>query len=370
MKLQIFEADGFIVDYQFRHILTNVKNDTECVFIVSTKEINGDIAVDSKDVKRFLFKFNKFIKKLKRNNKTIVLFLNSWYKQYSYIFEIEGVNEVVYLDFFLYDTYKKLLIQKQSEIVERYICNIDTRFLFLTNKPIGLHRIGLVYKLQKADLLTHSDYSFMIHNRFTENNCNQTMSAFNIKKFNIQKFHKKFKNTLDLEFNNEELQKVNHAHYTGIPYNVDLFKNCNFQLISETHFDMTVWITEKTWTSIANSRPFIIAAYPGFLKKLKEMGFRTFENYLAVPNYDSIEDDMLRLDAIVENVNYWVNNIKKYETKIAEDTEHNFNQFKKLYQHNQKVVDSFLTKYNLTGPKNFLQGYDNYKNQIWYKDSL
>jgi hypothetical protein len=368
MKLQTFEADGFIADTQFKNVLRNIKNNTDCVFIISTREINGDIAVDPNNIKSFAPKFLNFIKKIKKNNnKKIVLFLNSWYKKYKHIFEIPQVDEVVYLDFFLYDTYKKLLIEKKAELVDRYNYNINNRFLFLINKPVGLHRIGLVYKLHQAGLLKHSDYSFAIHNRFTENECKKTMTAFKTKKFKMHRFYKKVKNSLDLEFNTEELQKINHTHYTGIPYNVELFKNCNFQLISETHFDMSIWITEKTWIAIANKRPFIIAAHPGVLKKLKSMGFKTFENYLAVSNYDRIKDNMLRLEAIVENVNYWVNNINKYEQQIIDDTEHNFRQFLKLYKDNQKIIDNFASRYNLSMPLNFLNGYDNYENQIWYK---
>jgi hypothetical protein len=367
MKIQAFEADGFIIDGQFKNVLSNVRDDTDCVFINSTKEINGDIAVDENNIKTFAPKFTKFIKELKKNNRTIVLFLDSWYKKYKHIFEIKGVNEVVYLDFFLYDTYRKLLIEKKSKIVEKYNYNLDNRYLFLTNKPIGLHRIGLVYKLHQADLLKHSDYSFAIHNQFTENECKNTMTAFNNEKFNIQKFHKKVKNSLDLKSNADELKKINHAHYTGIPYNDSLFRNCNFQLISETHFDMTVWITEKTWISIANKRPFIIAAYPGFLKKLNSMGFKTFENYLAVPDYDSIDNDMLRLDAIVKNVDYWVKNINKYENQIIKDTEHNFQRFLEISQNNQKTIDEFTVKYKLQDSFNFLKGYENYVDQIWHE---
>lgn len=371
MKIQKFEADGFIVNDQFKNVLSNIKNDTEYVFIISTREINGDIVVDSNNIKPFAEKFSKFIKKIrKKNKKTIFLLLNSWYKQFEHIFELKEINEVIYIDLFLYDTHKKLLIEKQSKIVEKYQYNTDrNRFLFLTNKPIALHRIGLVYKLYQRDLLKNSDYSFMIHNKFMLDKCEETMGLFNNQKFNIRKFHKKVKNSLDLSFNDKELQKAHTGHYTGIPYDESLFQKCNFQLISETHFDMTVWITEKTWISIANKRPFIIAAYPGFLKKLKEMGFKTFEDYLAVPNYDSIKDDMLRLDAIVSNVDYWINNIYKYEDEIVRDTDHNFKKFLEIAQKNQKIIEDLKNKHNLLDFNNIINGYENYEDQIWFKKS-
>lgn len=183
----------------------------------------------------------------------------------------------------------------------------------------------------------------------------------------FDEFYNKTKRSLDLDYDSKNIEKINHTHYTGIPYDHKLFEMCNFQLISETHFDTTAWITEKTWISIANKRPFIIASFPNTLEKLKSMGFRTFEKYTAVKHYDSIINDESRLDAIVKNIEYWNTNIKDFYSEIKEDTEYNFQNFLKIAKSNEEIVNNFISKYQLPLTCDFVRAYDNYINQIWYK---
>jgi hypothetical protein len=335
------------------------------LLLFSTKEINGDIAVDSLYIPVFKEKYKNFIEELSVNNRKIILFLNSWYKQYSDIFEIDGIAEIVYLDLFLYDTYRKLIVHQISPTINEYKLNPINNFLFLMNKPANVHRIGLLYKLYKNNLLNNCDYSFVIHNSFTDAECRKKMNFLSNEEFDI--FYSATKRSLDLEFDLASVEQINHTHYTGIPYNQRLFESCNFQVISETHFDTTVWITEKTWISIANKRPFIIASYPGILKKLKSMGFKTFENYTIKPNYDSIVNDEERLDTIVENIKYWKNNIQNFYLDMVNDVEHNYNLFLEIAKHNENKVNDFINKYQLPLDCDFVRAYDNYKNQIWYK---
>jgi hypothetical protein len=364
MIFEILEADGFICDHQFDNVLSQVKPSTEMVLLFSTKEINGDIAVDANYIPEFRKKYKKFIEKLSIN-RTVILFLNSWYKQFSDIFEIAGVTEVIYLDLFLYDTYRKLVVHKYSPLVSSYKIQDKNNYLFLMNKPANIHRIGLLYKLYRNDLLGDCTYSFIIHNSFTDAECRKKMSFLTDNEFN--EFYQSTKRSLDLDYDLTQIEQINHTHYTGIPYDFELFNLCNFQLISETHFDTTVWITEKTWISIANKKPFIIASYPGILKKLKSMGFRTFESYTKIPDYDEIKNDDDRLNAIVENVKYWNNNIKDFYSEILKDTEHNYQLFLKRAQFNESIINNFIDNYQLPLNCDFVRAYDNYNNQIWYK---
>lgn len=364
MIFEILEADGFICDHQFDDVLSRVTPSTEMVLLFSTKEINGDIAVDTNYIPEFKKKYKNFIEKLSIN-RTVILFLNSWYKQYSDIFEIKGITEVVYLDLFLYDTYRKLVVHNYSPLVSSYEIKNKNNYLFLMNKPANIHRIGLLYKLYNQNLLDNCTYSFIIHNSFTEKECRKKMNFLSDKEFD--NFYQSTKKSLDLEYDPNNIEKINHTHYTGIPYDVELFNLCNFQLISETHFDTTVWITEKTWISIANKCPFIIASYPGILKKLKSMGFKTFENYTKIVDYDEIKNDENRINAIVENVKYWNSNIQNFYSNIVEDTEYNYQLFLKIAKSNEEVIDSFINKYQMPLTCDFVRAYDNYNNQIWYK---
>ena len=68
------------------------------------------------------------------------------------------------------------------------------------------------------------------------------------------------------------------------------------------------------------------------------MGFRTFEEYLPV-KYDNILDHEQRLNAIVENVEFLVNNTSALENDLINDIKHNHQNFIKLAYNN---IDNIL----------------------------
>lgn len=87
-------------------------------------------------------------------------------------------------------------------------------------------------------------------------------------------------------------------------------------VIIETHYDQleftsspngydpqfsTSSITEKTYKAIACQRPFIALATPYWLRDLKKLGFKTFNPYID-ETYDTLEDNQLRLNSIVDEI--------------------------------------------------------------------
>lgn len=86
-----------------------------------------------------------------------------------------------------------------------------------------------------------------------------------------------------------------------------LFKQSYFSLIPESvfdrHFDRWPWwregfLTEKTFKVIYNLQPFIIVGAPGSLRRLQEIGFKTFDGFID-ESYDEIYDDEKRMEAII-----------------------------------------------------------------------
>jgi hypothetical protein len=58
------------------------------------------------------------------------------------------------------------------------------------------------------------------------------------------------------------------------------YKKFFVEIISETYFNgNTFFVTEKTWRPILLKTPFIIQGSTGFLKNLKNMGFKTFDKW-------------------------------------------------------------------------------------------
>jgi hypothetical protein len=89
-----------------------------------------------------------------------------------------------------------------------------------------------------------------------------------------------------------------------------------------------------------------MASSPGTLAKLKSLGFKTFENYMLDSEYDQITDNSARLQAIVNNVEYFMNTHRDHVDSITLDVEHNFQLFKDLARLEIAKLQSFLNSNN------------------------
>lgn len=89
------------------------------------------------------------------------------------------------------------------------------------------------------------------------------------------------------------------------------YNDSYFSLIHETIFYKesfngfghipTLFLTEKTYKTIAAKHPFIIAQRPGILSALHSEGYKTFSPYID-ETYDTIDNDRDRLNAIYNEV--------------------------------------------------------------------
>jgi hypothetical protein len=109
----------------------------------------------------------------------------------------------------------------------------------------------------------------------------------------------------------------------------DLFKQTNFSIVTESEYlspdiDNSEFFTEKIYRAIYNKHPFILVGAPKCLSALKAMGFKTFENYLPIPEYDNILDLFPRLDAIVDNIVAFPDAIAQYSSNINDDIDYNY----------------------------------------------
>jgi hypothetical protein len=93
--------------------------------------------------------------------------------------------------------------------------------------------------------------------------------------------------------------KNNTTSNASADYCASDYQTTQIEVVLETLFDDTRWhLTEKILRPIACGHPFILAATSGSLLYLKRYGFETF-NGLIDETYDTIEDPVLRLRAIV-----------------------------------------------------------------------
>ena len=99
-------------------------------------------------------------------------------------------------------------------------------------------------------------------------------------------------------------------------------------------------ISEKTLNAIDNYRPFIIVGAPGTLKMLKEMNFKTFDQWWD-ESYDEINNNTDRLAKICDIIDY-INSFSLHELKSFYDDMlpiliHNRKNFKRIPKFYNKI---------------------------------
>jgi hypothetical protein len=60
-------------------------------------------------------------------------------------------------------------------------------------------------------------------------------------------------------------------------------------------------LTEKIFKPLINFQPFIFVAFPGALKLLRELGFKTFDGYID-ESYDDETDNGIRMNLIIKEI--------------------------------------------------------------------
>lgn len=200
------------------------------------------------------------------------------------------------------------------------------------------HRIQLLKRFYESSSLDKLLWSFSISDAAAENIKQNSFSNYTDSEF--QNFLNSCIRYLDYSNNCNDT-----FIHIGYPYDVDLYNNTGFSIIAETEFHAVdyVYFTEKTWRPIVNKHPFVLAAPAKNYHRLKSLGFRTFENYLKIPDYCGITNVDGMLDAIFENSIEFSKLLsqQKFSVKIKEDTEFNYLLFKRL-------AEDELTKFSET----------------------
>lgn len=377
-------------------------NDTPSEILILT------IVWESGDPAKWKDEFQQFvsqIKKIHTSLKIIVIFDN-WFKPYQLNFF--NVDEIFYINFWIYKVYESLIVQRTSEIATEWKSDAS-KVLFLTGKAHKIQRTRLLYKLLNSELKPDLDWSYQIRH---EDLAESLVFLNDITSDELIEF-------LHLSYSNLDGHLNTYLGSRGIKFDPAIYKNSVLQIISETNFDRPLlypFVTEKIWVSIANRRPFVIAGEIGYLDFLKSIGIRTFDQCLLMPNYDNpnqenfldynpesgrngkfihtqeiqhwnnfyqnfrdttwpehvpynqvstlpdyVQQEIkqnyrhgqysigeIRLDAIVANSIFFKNNAKKNESLIKQDIEHNFLKFLELAQYEKSQLANLCVRQKLT----------------------
>jgi hypothetical protein len=359
-------------------------------------------------VSRFASHLKRITSQIK--NKKCYFMFHPWFKTYAQHFDDIGGTDIMFFDVCLVKLYVDVVVEKKSEINKTWNPE-STKFLFLTGLQHKIQRTRLLYKFYKSRLLKNAEWSWGL----------------------TDTGGKKFLNELSDQEYQEFINEVLHSPDDYGPlgggggtlnahYGSSLYKDKLFDVVSETQFDTlrmdNALISEKTWKSIINRLPFIIAGNQLSLKKLKNLGYFTFEEFMIIPNYDdpdcsnylmridgvphyrmpdsqwekfysaiadlswpeckthddaitlpaSIQQEIhqhlvipiqsdteMRLDAIIENTKHCLKTLASNKDVIVPMLDHNYNQLIKSAQHDLDSINKFLAQHGIDIPWDILK---------------
>ena len=127
---------------------------------------------------------------------------------------------------------------------------------------------------------------------------------------------------------------LDHSNAQQIVDDIKYFNDSYFSLVTETNYFKNYgqldghFLTEKTFKAISGKHPFILVGRPGLVESLRTLGYKTFSPYIN-ESYDWIEDDEMRLEAIINEVerlcNFTDSQWLDFQTNVQSIVEHNFN---------------------------------------------
>lgn len=252
---------------------------------------------------------DEFLQQFYRLPNPVTLILNSWAKH----LPIDARFDTFYIDFCVWRTYNEIVNKGLSSINPAWNAHSNS-FLFLTGKPEKRHRINLLYRLEQEGLTDRASVSLFIN----EENRARCREMLPVDDQEFERFVNRFNGSPD----GVRPLPAYSIHYGGIPYDANLFTH-KFRLISETTTDLKpAFPSEKTWITVLNQQPFIIAGDHLVCKYLKNLGFSTFDQAL-ITDYDSIVSWPKREQAIVSNVAHWLDT----DYDFGPETKHNHARF-------------------------------------------
>jgi len=258
----------------------------------------------------------------------------------------------------IYQSYKNRL-----SVLPQWNFNSD-KFLFLGGQPARKNRITLLSKFYDKNLLDKSIWSFFIPDKEQDKEwCRNELSHYT----DIQ--YKKFLQDCNRSVDDLYETAKTYAGYTGKqwldsdilkneflndPNFIDpsVFQSTAFSVVSEGHVHPPGndyrFLTEKTWRTVLNCHPFILACVPQRMDFIKQKGLKTFESYMSNPQYAYIEDYNDRLDTVVTNTENFLKNISQYKDAISNDIYYNYNRFFQIVKENQAVINHLKEKFSIS----------------------
>jgi len=204
------------------------------------------------------------------------------------------------------------------------------------NRTMRAHRYWLAYLALKHNLLSDSYFSFLNPsldiNSLTKILVKYT-SDYEESSINAEQIYKMIPYELDTHHLTAEQKK-------GFPTDnnkKEFYENSYIHITSETSLGNSmsegIFFSEKTFHPILNLQPFIYIGCFDALKKLRELGFKTFHPYID-ESYDDEKDPIARFKMIEKE-------IQKINERPIEEIHQWYYSIKDILLHNQTQLKTF-----------------------------
>ena len=246
-----------------------------------------------------------------------------------------------------YDSYENI---QSNVIFDRDSKERDKYFLLLNRAP-RIHRMALISWLHSRNLLKDTLTSFP----------SEELAPYKFSRkihlshyfSNMLRVDKKTKTGIlmawkDLEKNHfpliVDVDEWDTNHYkTSVDW---LYSRTFFSVVTESIFeDVSVFLDEKVWKPIYNYHPFIILGCPNSLKKLRELGFKTFHPHIN-ESYDEEVNPGKRMGMIVDEVerlsSMSFDELKMWYKELIPILKHNNFILKEDRHHFNKLIERIL----------------------------
>ena len=283
-------------------VLIEAVNKGQCKFVV-IDSYEGSVwnELDIEKYKHFLM--DAMIKP----EETIVVTQN-----YNYIYEIFPFKMIAWP---LMESFSRV---KAEDWIEY---NTDAKKFLCLNRWQHDHKFYFMYQMWKHNILDQFNFSLgKIENQ-------DTFEKWDVWKWtdDMSKFAKSTPHTYDI-------RDIEEGHWSLDPHHK---KDSLLYIVTETFYNNYQLnnryrdVSEKTWKPIAMQMPFILVHQPYALRRLRDLGYKTFHRFWN-EDYDDIVDDKKRMSTIVDLV-VSLNNRKDFVELIKscrEIVEHNFQMLK------------------------------------------
>ena len=252
-------------------------------------------------------------------------------------------------------------LNSNKSIVKQYNYDFITFNRIINNDRS--YRIYFVSLLKELGLLDRGQISFNVtDNPFDD--WRDEVSDPNTKLSKHAKCHAEqyLINTSKLVIDHSEIHGSASA---SIPRTIDSWIDPNFNkpvdidsfwhIVTETVFYYNkLHLTEKIFKPIVSKQPFMLLAAPGNLAYLKSYGFKTFDSVID-ESYDNIQDNDLRIEAVVKQLHWYCNLTPGEKTDIIKQLEpiidYNFHHFYGEFRHiiARELLDNTKTLFKEIG---------------------